>query len=290
MCGCDPFLCLQHWPEMRAIILVVSDKEKDTASTYGMETSKKTSALLAHRAEEVVQPRLDAIEKAYLERDFETFGRITMQDSNQFHAICLDTYPPIFYMNDTSKMIIRLCGIINEHFGCVKAAYTFDAGPNAVIYCLDKDASMIFSVMTKYFPAPGALRDYCNNVSEYAEAVSKHAFLPEKLVASLAKSGRVPMAGDVKYMFYTRGGPGPVEQPQSEALLSPKTGLPVPAGPKHAQMKVASTPVPQPISACSTSSSSACSEKKCCPFSPCNLLFAAAFIGAGILIGGKMKK
>lgn len=123
---------------MRAIILVVSDKEKDTASTYGMETSKKTSALLAHRASEVVQPRLEAIEKAFLDRDFETFGRITMQDSNQFHAICLDTYPPIFYMNDTSKMIIRLCSIINEHFGCVKAAYTFDAGPNAVIYCLDK--------------------------------------------------------------------------------------------------------------------------------------------------------
>jgi diphosphomevalonate decarboxylase len=278
---------------MRAIILVVSDKEKDTSSTYGMETSKKTSALLAHRAQEVVQPRLEAIEKAYLERDFETFGRITMQDSNQFLAICLDTYPPIFYMNDTSKMIIRLCSIINEHYGCVKAAYTFDAGPNAVIYCLDKDASMIFSVMTKYFPAPGALRDYCNNVAEYAEAISKHAFLPSQLLQSLAKTGRTPTAGDVKYMFYTRSGPGPVEQPQSEALLNPASGLPVPAGPKHAQMKVTSsvTPVPVPVLQ-SPSSSTHCSmgSAKCCPFSPCNILLAALFIGAGVVIGGKLKK
>lgn len=281
---------------MRAIILVVSDKEKDTSSTYGMETSKKTSALLAYRAQEVVQPRLEAIEKAFLERDFETFGRITMQDSNQFHAICLDTYPPIFYMNDTSKMIIRLCSIINEHFGCVKAAYTFDAGPNAVIYCLDKDASMIFAVMTKYFPAPGALRDYCNNVGEYAEAVSKHAFLPKELVASLAKTGRTPVAGDVKYMFYTKSGPGPVPQPQSEALLSPKTGLPVPAGPKHAQMKVTSTPTPAPVPVpaslpvCSATSSNSCTAKESCPFSPSNLIFATLCIGAGILIGGKLKK
>ncbi|CAM9264385.1 unnamed protein product, partial [Sphacelaria rigidula] len=51
----------------------------------------------------VVEPRLEEIEKAYLTKDFPTFGRITMQDSNQFHATCLDTYPPIFYMNDISR-------------------------------------------------------------------------------------------------------------------------------------------------------------------------------------------
>ena len=82
--------------------------------------------------------RLEEIETAFLGHDFETFGKITMQDSNQFHAVCQDTYPPIFYMNDMSKSIIRLVHVINAHFGCIKAAYTFDAGPNAVIYCLDE--------------------------------------------------------------------------------------------------------------------------------------------------------
>lgn len=61
-----------------------------------------------------------------------------MQDSNQFHAICLDTYPPIFYMNDISKIIINLVHVINKHYGYIMAAYTFDAGPNAVIYTLEK--------------------------------------------------------------------------------------------------------------------------------------------------------
>lgn len=284
----------KHWPEMRAIILVVSDKEKDTSSTYGMETSKKTSPLLAHRAAQVVQPRLDAIEKAFLDRDFETFGRITMQDSNQFHAICLDTYPPIFYMNDTSKMIIRLCTIINDYYGCVKAAYTFDAGPNAVIYCLDKDVPMIFAVMTKYFPAPGALRDYCNNVAEYANAVSHQAFLPEKLQTALEKAGRTPASGDVKYMFHTKSGPGPISQPQSEALLSPETGLPVPASAKHKQMKVVSAPTPSPTpvsrDTCSGSEvvSSGCGNK--CPFSLCNVALVTLSIGVGVAIGMKLRK
>lgn len=103
-----------------------------------METSKATSPLLGFRAENVVEPRLAAMEAAYLARDFETFGVLTMKDSNQFHATCLDTYPPIFYMNDTSKAIIRLVHIINAHYGRIVGAYTFDAGPNAVIYTLEK--------------------------------------------------------------------------------------------------------------------------------------------------------
>ena len=36
------------------------------------------------------------------------------QDSNQFHAVCLDTYPPIFYLNDTSKKIIDICHKLNS--------------------------------------------------------------------------------------------------------------------------------------------------------------------------------
>ena len=48
------------------------------------------------------------MEDAILKKDFQTFAKLTMQDSNQFHAICLDTYPPITYMNDTSRRIISL--------------------------------------------------------------------------------------------------------------------------------------------------------------------------------------
>ena len=41
-------------------------------------------------------------------------------------------------MNDMSKSIVRLVHVINAHYGSIKAAYTFDAGPNAVIYCLEE--------------------------------------------------------------------------------------------------------------------------------------------------------
>lgn len=54
------------------------------------------------------------------ERDFEGFGQLAMQDSNQFHATCLDTFPPIFYLNDLSRHIIALAHRFNAHHGRTK--------------------------------------------------------------------------------------------------------------------------------------------------------------------------
>ena len=47
-------------------------------------------------------------------------------DSNQFHACCLDTYPPIFYMNDVSKNIIQIITRYNEWAGAIRAGKQFD--------------------------------------------------------------------------------------------------------------------------------------------------------------------
>ncbi|CAM9943281.1 unnamed protein product, partial [Phaeothamnion confervicola] len=110
----------EHWPELRAVILVVSADKKHTSSTVGMDMSVTTSPLLAFRAREVVEPRLQEMEAAYLRRDFAAFGRLTMMDSNQFHATCLDTYPPIFYMNDISRAVVRAVHAYNDYHGEVR--------------------------------------------------------------------------------------------------------------------------------------------------------------------------
>lgn len=87
---------------------MVSDRKKGTSSTSGMETSVKTSELLAHRAKTVVEPRYALIltfellsghllfrircvemEQAIAKRDFAKFAELTMRDSNQV----LKTYP-----------------------------------------------------------------------------------------------------------------------------------------------------------------------------------------------------
>ncbi|ODQ67698.1 diphosphomevalonate decarboxylase [Nadsonia fulvescens var. elongata DSM 6958] len=134
---------VEHWPEMRACILVVSADKKDTSSTAGMQVTVNTSPLFAHRINNVVPQRFELMKKSILDRDFAQFAQLTMQDSNSFHAVCLDSTPPIFYMNDISRAAIRAVDEINRLAGQTVAAYTFDAGPNAVIYYLKENAQVV---------------------------------------------------------------------------------------------------------------------------------------------------
>ncbi|KAK0655382.1 GHMP kinase [Cercophora newfieldiana] len=132
-----------HWSEMRALILVVSAAKKGVSSTSGMQQTVATSGLYQERITRVVPQNMDAMEKAIKERDFAAFAEVTMRDSNSFHATCADTYPPIFYMNDVSRAAIRAVEAINAAAGRTVAAYTFDTGPNAVIYYLEQDTEAV---------------------------------------------------------------------------------------------------------------------------------------------------
>ena len=138
-----------HWPEMRALILVVSAAKKDVASTAGMQVTVGTSELFHTRAEVVVPARMRAMETAIQKRDFESFAKITMQDSNSFHAVCLDSWPPIHYLDDVSRAAMRIVEGINDKAGGMIAAYTFDAGPNAVVYYLEKEGERVAGTFRK---------------------------------------------------------------------------------------------------------------------------------------------
>lgn len=211
-----------HWPELRALILVVSDAKKDTSSTAGMSTSVKTSTLLQHRIATVVPDRMAAIEAAFVAKNFDVFGELTMKDSNQFHAVCMDTYPPIFYMNDVSRMVVRIVHAYNAWAGEIRAAYTFDAGPNAVLYTLDRFVVEVGALMLHYFPG-NTTSGYVSN-PDYAIEIEAFQLNPE-LLASTDKTGRTPDEGDVKMFYYTKCGPGPQALSMEESNLDPTTGL-----------------------------------------------------------------
>lgn len=161
---------LEHWPSMKAAILVVSDDKKDTPSTTGMQSTVATSDLFQHRILEVVPKRFEEMKKTILERDFEKFGELTMKDSNSFHAVCLDSYPPIFYLNDTSKKIIKLVHKLNEQEGKIIAAYTFDAGPNAVIYYEEKNENKVLGLIYKYFKLVPGWDKVSNQVVDFEDS------------------------------------------------------------------------------------------------------------------------
>lgn len=213
----------EHWPDLHALICVVSDHKKGTSSTSGMQRTVETSPLLQHRIKEVVPARMKAIIEAIKSHDFDTFATITMQDSNQFHAVALDTDPPIFYMNDVSRAIIALIVEYNRASitagGKIKAAYTYDAGPNAVIYAPKENMAEIVNLIVKYFPQDTPYNDLW---SEFSGKKPGELTVPEGFNEAVVKPFE---SGAVKNLIRTRIGDGPRTLGSEETLLD-SNGLP----------------------------------------------------------------
>ncbi|XP_038162622.1 diphosphomevalonate decarboxylase [Cyprinodon tularosa] len=206
-----------HWPELWVLVLVASAERKPIGSTSGMQTSVQTSLLLKHRAEAIVPHRMVDMIEAVRRKDFPAFAELTMKESNQLHATCLDTHPPIFYLNSVSQHIIHLVHRYNKYYGETRVAYSFDAGPNAVIFALQQFVPEFVQLVQHFFPPDRNGEDFIKGLPV------KSAALTVELKQSI---GLEPLPKGVNYIISTKAGPGPlvVEDP-SQHLLSAE-GLP----------------------------------------------------------------
>lgn len=148
-----------HWPTMRALVLVASAKKKKVSSTNGMQTTVATSGLFPRRAEIVVPKAMKDMTQAILDRDFQTFAAVTMAESNSFHSVCSDTVPRIQYMNQISFAACDLVEEINAKAGKLIAAYTFDAGPNAVIYYEEENTAAVAGAVKSFLGEVEGFKD-----------------------------------------------------------------------------------------------------------------------------------
>ena len=122
-----------------------------------------------------------------------------MQDSNQLHAVCLDTYPPCVYMNTISHNIVQLVHEFNRVSKSTKvlyftyynidillhsqvymkffeillfqACYTFDAGPNACLVLPKSNVPEFLGYVKHYFPSDSS--EYIKGKSIELKEVSK---------------------------------------------------------------------------------------------------------------------
>ncbi|KAG1090564.1 hypothetical protein G6F42_019662 [Rhizopus arrhizus] len=216
-----------HWPDLQALICVVSDAKKGTSSTAGMQSTIKTSLLMNERINNIVPARMEGMKKAVLDRDFQSFAELTMRDSNQFHAVCLDTYPPIFYMNDTSRAIIQLIHEYNATSpdGKLKAAYTYDAGPNAVIYAPKENMAEIIQLIGHYFPSNKEPAEFFANPYNAISGKLGEDFIPKSHVNFNENVIPVQPAGSVSRLLHTKVDDGPRVLNEAESLLK-EDGLP----------------------------------------------------------------
>jgi len=128
-----------HWKALRNVIAITDAGRKLIGSDLGMQLTVKGSAL--YRARLRKMPSLiGEMKKAILSRNLPSFLTLAMKESSNMHAVMLDSTPPIMYLNDISREIMRQVHSFNESEGGIVAGYTFDAGPNAHVYTSERHA------------------------------------------------------------------------------------------------------------------------------------------------------
>jgi diphosphomevalonate decarboxylase len=126
-----------HWSNLRNIIAITNPERKKVGSAEGMEITTKTSKLYPERVR--LNPKIiSMMEDAIAECSLPAFLELTMRESSHMHAVMLDTFPPIIYLNDISRGIMYAVSDYNESKGAICAGFTFDAGPNAHVYTVAK--------------------------------------------------------------------------------------------------------------------------------------------------------
>lgn len=136
-----------HWPELRNVIAITAPEKKKVSSRSGMKQTVQTSPLYAQRLKTI--PRtMETVRAAIAQRDGPSLYEAIMRESANMHAVMLDTWPPITYLNDISKRIMHEVIAYNETQSELSAGYTFDAGPNAHVFCLKKNASAVKDLLS----------------------------------------------------------------------------------------------------------------------------------------------
>ena len=136
-----------HWPSLRNVIAITDAGRKLIGSDLGMQLTVSGSALYDQRLKRM-PGLIREMKSAILSRNLPAFLSLAMKESSNMHAVMLDSSPPIIYMNDISRQIMRAVHSFNDGEGSIAAGYTFDAGPNAHVYTSKKHAKKIARMLS----------------------------------------------------------------------------------------------------------------------------------------------
>ncbi|KAM7536258.1 hypothetical protein Aperf_G00000086896 [Anoplocephala perfoliata] len=221
-----------HWPELRVLICVTSSQQKPVSSSVAMRRTTNTSPLFSEARAKIVKERVPQFVHAFKCRDFDLLAELTMRESNELHALCLDSWPPAVYLNATSFAIIEFVHTLNRNAGRKVVAYTFDAGPNAFLLTKADDAPLVLALLSESFGSAS------NNHGDVEPEVKRQRTETSNNKGSLEVRG-IPYPDDfdltnykewlkklpklpssIQYIISTEIGPGP-------QILNKKSGDPL---------------------------------------------------------------
>ena len=131
----EPLFEESWWPELRLLVLVVSQKHKPLSSRAAMELARTTSPYYQRWVDSAPRIAAEATE-ALVRRDLAALG-VAMQESYLgMFSTMFTSVPPVIYWLPESLAIIHRCRELRE--AGIPAWETMDAGPQVKVLTTDE--------------------------------------------------------------------------------------------------------------------------------------------------------
>lgn len=132
-----------HWP-LELCLVRVSGEVKKVPSREGMQRAQKTSPIWDSWVEAAHQDA-KAIERAIMNRDFESLATSAEANCLLMHATTITARPPVHYLSAESWLVIEIVqDLRNSGFPCF---FTADAGPNIKVFAPPGKGSEVQSAL-----------------------------------------------------------------------------------------------------------------------------------------------
>lgn len=140
-----PVASPDHW-NIRLVVAVTTDKEKEVGSTEGMERSRKTSPYYERWLEEA--PTWAAtVRRGIRSRNLSLVGEAMERSTLAFHACAMTSSPPIVYWRPATLGALRAVWTLRD--GGTAAYATMDAGPHVKVLCHARDARRVSQALRR---------------------------------------------------------------------------------------------------------------------------------------------
>jgi diphosphomevalonate decarboxylase len=129
-----------HWPNLRMLVGMVSEEEKETKSRDGMKNTVKTSPYYAAWVK-AANAEVKSIVPHIQRRDLQAVGDMAEQNAWRMHATAFAALPPLSYLKPETVAVIEACRTFRKQG--VGVWFTLDAGPNPVLLTTQADEKKV---------------------------------------------------------------------------------------------------------------------------------------------------
>jgi len=147
-----PLLAETDWPDLRLVIGVATEAQKDTGSTDGMRHTAATSPYFAPFVAAAPSDLAAAI-AAVRARNLEALGQVAERSALRMHASALAADPAIVYLRGATIEGLHVLRGLRK--GGITAYFTCDAGPHPKALTTAADADRVAAA---FAAIPGVLR------------------------------------------------------------------------------------------------------------------------------------